>query len=138
MSVGGWVGMIALLAVASETGVFMLLYLDLAYAEAAKNGRMNNLPELREAIVHGAVKRLRPKFMTVATDFIGLVPILWAVGAGSDVMKRIAAPLMGGVFTSFLLELLVYPGIYEVWKWHFHRERPVRTEKEKILETVEV
>ena len=68
--------------------------------------------------MHGAVKRIRPKFMTVATDFIGLVPIMWAVGAGSDVMKRIAAPLIGGVFTSFLLELLVYPAIYQAWKWH--------------------
>ena len=119
MSVGVWVGMVALLGVDAETGVFMLLYLDLSYAEAKKEGRLNNLSELREAIVHGAVKRIRPKFMTVATDFIGLVPILWAVGTGSDVMKRIGAPLIGGVFTSFLLELLVYPVIYELWKWNF-------------------
>ena len=122
MSVGVWVGMIALLGVDAETGVFMLLYLDLSYAQAKKEGRMNSLADLREAIVHGAVKRIRPKFMTVATDFIGLVPILWAVGTGSDVMKRIGAPLIGGVFTSFLLELLVYPAIYEIWKWNFHRK----------------
>jgi Cu(I)/Ag(I) efflux system membrane protein CusA/SilA len=119
MSIGVWVGLIALLGVDAETGVFMLLYLDLSYEQAKKDGRLNTLAELREAIVHGAVKRIRPKFMTVATDFIGLVPILWATGTGSDVMKRIGAPLIGGVFTSFLRELLVYPAIYEVWKWHF-------------------
>jgi Cu(I)/Ag(I) efflux system membrane protein CusA/SilA len=123
MSVGVWVGMIALLGVDAETGVFMLLYLDLAYEQAKKEGRLGTLAELREAIVQGAVKRIRPKFMTVATDFIGLVPILWATGTGSDVMKRIGAPLIGGVFTSFLLELLVYPVIYEVWKWHFELKK---------------
>jgi Cu(I)/Ag(I) efflux system membrane protein CusA/SilA len=77
---------------------------------------LRTIAELREAIVQGAVKRIRPKFMTVATDFIGLAPILWATGTGSDVMKRIGAPLIGGVFTSFLLELLVYPVLYELWK----------------------
>ncbi|MBI4893019.1 MAG: efflux RND transporter permease subunit, partial [Acidobacteria bacterium] len=118
MSVGVWVGLIALLGVDAETGVFMLLYLDLAYAEARNSLRLKSRTDLREAIVQGAVKRIRPKFMTVATDFIGLVPVLWAVGTGSDVMKRIAAPLVGGVFSSFLLELLVYPVIYELWKWH--------------------
>ncbi len=118
MSIGVWVGLIALLGVDAETGVFMLLYLDLAYAEAKKNGRLNSLAELREAIVNGAVKRIRPKFMAVATTFIGLVPILWSNGTGADVMKRIAAPVIGGVFTSFILELVVYPAIYEVWKWH--------------------
>ncbi len=123
MSVGVWVGLIALLGIDAETGVFMLLYLDLSYEQARKEGRLGTLAGLREAIVHGAVKRIRPKFMTVATDFIGLVPILWAVGTGSDVMKRIAAPLVGGVFTSFLLELLVYPAIYEVWKWHFELKK---------------
>jgi Cu(I)/Ag(I) efflux system membrane protein CusA/SilA len=97
----------------------MLLYLDLAYEKAKKDGRLRNLEELREAILEGAVKRLRPKFMTVATMAIGLIPIMWSTGTGSDVMKRIAAPLIGGIFTSFLLELLVYPGIYEIWKWNF-------------------
>ena len=67
----------------------------------------------------GAVKRIRPKFMTVSVMFLGLVPIMWSTGAGADVMKRIAAPMIGGIFTSFLLELVVYPAIYEVWKWHF-------------------
>jgi Cu(I)/Ag(I) efflux system membrane protein CusA/SilA len=117
MSIGVWVGLIALMGVDAETGVFMLLYLDLAFDEAKAKGRMRNLPDLQEAIIHGAVKRIRPKFMTVATMFVGLVPIMWSTGAGADVMKRIAAPMVGGIFTSFLLELVVYPAIYEVWKW---------------------
>jgi len=123
MSVGVWVGMVALLGVDAETGVFMLLYLDLAYEQAKKEGRLRSLAELREAIVQGAVKRIRPKFMTVATTFIALLPILWSIGVGSDVMKRIAAPLVGGIFTSFLLELLVYPALYEIWKWNFELKR---------------
>jgi Cu(I)/Ag(I) efflux system membrane protein CusA/SilA len=127
MSIGVWVGLIALLGVDAETGVFMLLYLDLSYAQAKEEGRLNTIGDLREAIVHGAVKRIRPKFMTVATDFIGLAPILWATGTGSDVMKRIGAPLIGGVFTSFLLELLVYPAIYEIWKWHFELKQERQT-----------
>jgi Cu(I)/Ag(I) efflux system membrane protein CusA/SilA len=118
MSVAVWVGLIALLGIDAETGVFMLLYLDLAYEEAKREGRLNSLGELREAIVHGAAKRLRPKFMTFATTCVGLFPIMWATGAGSDVMKRIAAPMVGGIFTSFVLELLVYPAIYEVWRWN--------------------
>ena len=118
MSIGVWVGLIALMGVDAETGVFMLLYLDLAFEERRREGRMRSLADLQEAILHGAVKRIRPKFMTVATMAAGLVPIMWSVGAGSDVMKRIAAPMIGGIFTSFLLELVVYPAIYEVWKWH--------------------
>jgi len=118
MSIGVWIGLIALLGVDAETGVFMLLYLDLAYKEAKEKGRLNNLRELQEAIVNGAVRRIRPKFMSVATTFIGLSPILWSTGTGADVMKRIAAPVIGGVFTSFILELVVYPAIYEVWKWN--------------------
>jgi Cu(I)/Ag(I) efflux system membrane protein CusA/SilA len=116
MSVAVWVGLIALLGIDAETGVFMLLYLDLAYEEAKREGRLRSLSELREAIVHGAAKRVRPKFMTFATTCVGLFPIMWATGAGSDVMKRIAAPMVGGIFTSFVLELLVYPAIYEVWR----------------------
>jgi Cu(I)/Ag(I) efflux system membrane protein CusA/SilA len=119
MSIGVWVGLIALLGVDAETGVFMLLYLDLAYEQAKKAGRLGSLGELREAILHGAVKRIRPKFMTVACMFLGLLPIMWSTGAGADVMKRIAAPMIGGIFTSFILELMVYPAIYEVWKWNF-------------------
>jgi Cu(I)/Ag(I) efflux system membrane protein CusA/SilA len=119
MSAATWVGLIALLGVDAETGVFMLLYLDLAYDQAKKEGRLNNLKELRQAVINGAVKRVRPKFMTVATMFLGLVPIMWASGTGSDVMKRIAAPMIGGIFTSFFLELLIYPAIYEFWKRKF-------------------
>jgi Cu(I)/Ag(I) efflux system membrane protein CusA/SilA len=119
LSIGVWVGLIALLGVDAETGVFMLLYLDLAYEQAKKEGRLKSLTDLQEVIRYGAVKRLRPKFMTVATTFLGLIPILWAAGSGSDVMKRIAAPLIGGIFTSFLLELLIYPAVYQVWKWNF-------------------
>jgi len=119
MSIGVWVGLIALMGVDAETAVFMLLYLDLSYDKAVREGAMRSLADLREAIHHGAVKRIRPKFMTVACMFTGLVPIMWSQGAGADVMKRIAAPMIGGIFTSFLLELVVYPAIYEVWKWHF-------------------
>jgi Cu(I)/Ag(I) efflux system membrane protein CusA/SilA len=116
MSVAVWVGLIALLGVDAETGVFMLLYLELAYEQRKKAGQMRTMTDLREAIEDGAVKRLRPKVMTVAVMFLGLVPILWSHGAGSDVMRRIAAPMIGGIFTSFLLELLVYPAVYEIWK----------------------
>jgi Cu(I)/Ag(I) efflux system membrane protein CusA/SilA len=123
MSIGVWVGMIALLGVDAETGVFMLLYLDLAYDEAKRDGRLHSLADLQQAVLHGAVKRIRPKFMTVATMFMGLVPIMWSAGTGADVMKRIAAPMIGGIFTSFLLELVVYPAIYEIWKWQFGLKR---------------
>jgi copper/silver efflux system protein len=116
MSVGVWVGLIALVGVDAETGVFMLLYLDLAYEEARRDGRMSNLADLRQAIMNGAVKRLRPKVMTVATMLVGLVPIMWAAGTGSDVMKRIAAPMIGGILTSFVLELLIYPPMYQLWR----------------------
>ncbi|HEX7623702.1 MAG TPA: CusA/CzcA family heavy metal efflux RND transporter [Anaeromyxobacteraceae bacterium] len=116
MSIGVWVGIIALLGLDAETGVFMLLYLDLAYEQARKEGRLRNRADLDQAIISGAAKRLRPKFMTFATAFIGLVPIMWATGTGSDVMKRIAAPMVGGLLTSFILELVVYPAIYHAWR----------------------
>ena len=125
MSIGVWVGLIALLGVDAETAVFMLLYLDLSYEKAKREGRLQSLSDLREAIREGAVKRIRPKFMTVACMFLGLVPIMWSTGTGADVMKRIAAPMIGGIFTSFLLELLVYPAVYEVWKWHFEVKRQI-------------
>ncbi len=96
----------------------MLLYLDLAYEKASREGRLHTLADLQETIVEGAAKRLRPKFMTMATTLIGLVPIMWATGTGSDVWKRIAAPMVGGILTSFVLELVVYPAIYQIWKWH--------------------
>jgi Cu(I)/Ag(I) efflux system membrane protein CusA/SilA len=123
LSIGVWVGLIALLGVDAETGVFMLLYLDLAYEQARKEGRLGSLADLQAAIRYGAVQRLRPKFMTVATTFLGLVPILWSIGFGSDVMKRIAAPMIGGILTSFLLELVVYPPIYQLWKWNFELKK---------------
>jgi len=120
MSIAVWVGLIALMGVDAETGVFMLLYLDLAYYGMRDKERMKTREQLREAVIEGAVKRLRPKFMTVAVTFMALVPIMWSTGAGSDVMKRIAAPMGGGVFTAFLMELMVYPAIYELWRWHFY------------------
>ena len=116
MSVGVWVGLIALVGVDAETGVFMLLYLDLAYAQAKSEGRLNTLRDLQFAIVHGAARRLRPKVMTVATMFLGLIPIMWSTGTGADVMKRIAAPMIGGILTSFVLELVIYPPLYQVWR----------------------
>ncbi len=112
LSVAVWVGLIALAGLDAETGIVMLLYLDLAWQERRPRTR----DEAREAILHGAVKRIRPKMMTVCTILAGLVPILWSQGAGADVMKRIAAPMVGGVVTSALLELLLYPAIYFVWK----------------------
>jgi copper/silver efflux system protein len=118
ISIAVWVGMIALMGLDAETGVFMLLFLDLSYDEAKRNGKLRNLSDLHEAIIHGAVKRIRPKMMTVAAAAIGLMPIMWSIGSGADMMKRIAAPMVGGLFTSFLMELLVYPPIYLLWKWH--------------------
>jgi Cu(I)/Ag(I) efflux system membrane protein CusA/SilA len=117
LSIAVWVGLIALLGVDAETGVFMLLYLDLAYEDARRKGRMRGWEDLRVAILDGAVKRLRPKVMTVGVMFMGLLPIMWSTGTGADVMKRIAAPMIGGIFSSFLLELVVYPAIYAIWKW---------------------
>jgi Cu(I)/Ag(I) efflux system membrane protein CusA/SilA len=123
MSIGVWVGLIALLGLDAETGIFMLLFLDLSYKERKAEGRLKTLQDLKEAILHGAVQRVRPKVMTVACIFFGLVPIMWSTGAGADVMKRVAAPMIGGVATSFLLELLVYPAIYLLWrKRHLSRD----------------
>ncbi|MBL1214107.1 MAG: efflux RND transporter permease subunit [Ignavibacteriae bacterium] len=112
MSVAVWVGIIALLGIDAETGVVMLLYLDIAYEKFKKEGRLTNMSELKEAIFEGAVKRIRPKIMTVMTTFLGLLPIIIGVGTGSDVMKRIAAPMVGGIFTSMIMELTVYPAIF--------------------------
>jgi len=116
MSPAVWVGLIALLGVDAETGTFMVLYLDLAWQKRVAEGRINTMADLRESVMAGAVRRIRPKFMTVATMFLGLVPILWSTGAGAEVMKRIAAPMIGGLATSFLMELIVYPVLYERWK----------------------
>jgi Cu(I)/Ag(I) efflux system membrane protein CusA/SilA len=116
LSVAVWVGIIALAGLDAETGVVMLLYLTLAHRARERAGRLASFDDLREAIVEGAAKRLRPKLMTVATMIIGLVPVLWSTGTGADVMKRIAAPMVGGLVTSFLLELTVYPAIFALWK----------------------
>jgi copper/silver efflux system protein len=116
LSVAVWVGIIALAGLDAETGVVMLLYLDLAYNEWSSGGRMRNDVDLRDAIYHGAVKRVRPKVMTASVIIAGLLPILWSHGAGADVMKRIATPMIGGVITSTVMELLVYPAIFFVWR----------------------
>ena len=125
MSVAVWVGIIALAGVDAETGVIMLLYLDQAFDKWRKEGRMRTVADLREAITEGAVKRIRPKMMTVMAILFGLLPIMWSHGAGADVMKRIAAPMIGGVISSFLLELMVYPAIFDVWRgWKMRRATP--------------
>ena len=116
MSIAVWVGMIALMGLDAETGVFMLLFLDMSYNDMKKQGRMKTFDDLKETIIHGAVKRIRPKMMTVMAMFMGLIPIMWSMGTGADMMKRIAAPMIGGIFTSFIMELLVYPPIYYIWK----------------------
>ncbi len=122
MSVAVWVGVIALAGVDAETGVIMLLYLEHAYEKWRSEGRMRTIKDLHEAIIEGAVKRIRPKVMTIMAILMGLLPIMWSHGAGADVMKRIAAPMIGGVITSFLLELLVYPAIFDVWRgWKIRR-----------------
>jgi Cu(I)/Ag(I) efflux system membrane protein CusA/SilA len=123
VSIAVWVGMIALMGLDAETGVFMLLFLDLAYNDAVRQGKMKTYEDLKEAILHGAVKRVRPKMMTVLAAFMGLLPIMWSQGTGADMMKRIAAPMVGGLFTSFILELLVYPAVYAIWKWNFEMKQ---------------
>jgi Cu(I)/Ag(I) efflux system membrane protein CusA/SilA len=122
VSIAAWVGMIALMGLDAETGVFMLLFLDLSYDEAKASGRLRTLSDLHEAIIHGAVKRVRPKMMTVTAAMMGLMPIMWSMGTGADVMKRVAAPMVGGLTTSFLMELLVYPAIYLLWRKQEVRE----------------
>ena len=124
LSVAVWVGMIALAGLDAETGVVMLLYLKLAHREREAKGLLRDKEDLTEAIVDGAAHRIRPKMMTVCAILFGLLPIMWGSGSGADVMKRIAAPMVGGVLTSFVLELIVYPAIYAWWKG---RRLPDRT-----------
>jgi Cu(I)/Ag(I) efflux system membrane protein CusA/SilA len=116
LSVAVWVGLIALAGLDAETGVIMLLYLTLSERRAREKGAMNTESDLTKAIVEGAAGRVRPKLMTVMTTMCGLTPLLWSTGAGADVMKRIAAPMVGGLGTSFLLELTVYPAVFAIWK----------------------
>ncbi len=123
VSTAVWVGLIALMGLDAETGVFMLLFLDLSYHERVRQGKMKSIEDLTEAVVYGAVKRIRPKMMTVCAAMVGLLPIMWSAGAGADMMKRVAAPLVGGLATSFVLELLVYPAAYTMWKWRFEMRR---------------
>ena len=132
MSIAVWVGIIALAGLDAETGVVMLLYLTLARKRFAKEGRLNTFADLRECIVEGAAKRVRPKLMTVTTTMIGLLPVLWSTGAGSDVMKRIAAPMVGGLATSFLLELTVYPAIFAIWQSRYVKSPHLPQESELI------
>ena len=119
LSIAVAVGLIALAGVDAETGVVMLLYLDLAYHKWKDKGLIRSEKDLEEAVIEGAVKRVRPKMMTVMAILMGLLPIMWGTGASSDVMKRIAAPMVGGIVTSFLLELLIYPVIFTIWKWNW-------------------
>jgi Cu(I)/Ag(I) efflux system membrane protein CusA/SilA len=119
ISVGVIVGMLALAGLDAETGILMLLYLDIAHDERRAQGRLNTREDLNAAIVQGALHRLRPKHMTILANLLGLLPVMWATGAGAEVAKRIAAPMIGGVTTSYILELLIYPAIYQLWKWHW-------------------
>lgn len=116
MSIAVWVGIIALAGLDAETGVVMLLYLELAYEQWKKEGKLRGMVDLKEAVMHGAVKRIRPKIMTVSVILAGLIPIMFSHGTGADVMKRIAAPMVGGVITSTILELVIYPAVYMIWK----------------------
>jgi Cu(I)/Ag(I) efflux system membrane protein CusA/SilA len=116
MSTAVWIGIIAMAGIDAETGVIMLLYLDLAHAQWKREGRLNTTEDLKEAIMFGAVRRIRPKHMTVTVIIAGLLPILFSSGIGADVMKRIAAPMVGGIVTSTLLELLIYPVLFMIWK----------------------
>jgi Cu(I)/Ag(I) efflux system membrane protein CusA/SilA len=118
LSLGVLVGIIAMLGLDAETGVIMLLYQDIVYNQRRQEGRLQNRRDLMQAVHDGALLRLRPKLMTVLANIFGLLPVMWATGTGAEVAKRIAAPMVGGVVTSFLLELLIYPAIYFLWKWH--------------------
>src|SRR5881296_3704020 len=132
MSVAVWVGLISLAGVSAETGVVMLLYLDHAWDKFKADGRMNNMRDLHAAVIEGAVQRIRPKIMTVCAILFGLLPIMWSptLQAGADVMKRIATPMIGGIITSAILELLIFPVIYVIWR---KRELPDQTEEEAPL-----
>jgi Cu(I)/Ag(I) efflux system membrane protein CusA/SilA len=121
LSVAVWVGIIALAGLDAQTGVVMLLYLKLAHRRRAEEGRLRSAADLEEAIVDGAAGRIRPKLMTVVAMGAGLLPLLWSDGVGADAMKRIAAPMVGGLVTSFALELLVYPALFALWR---RRELP--------------
>jgi Cu(I)/Ag(I) efflux system membrane protein CusA/SilA len=138
VSVAVWVGIIALAGVAAETGVLMIVYLDEAYEKRVQEGRMRTRADLYEAVLEGSVQRVRPKTMTVVAIMAGLLPIMWSHGAGTDVMQRIAAPMIGGMLTSAILTLLVIPAIYMLWRWHGdvkYRLRPVEAAPSRSVMT---
>ena len=132
VSIAVWVGMIALAGLDAETGVFMLMFLELSYDEYKRAGKIKSTAGLHEAIIHGAVKRIRPKMMTVMAASMGLMPIMWSTGAGADMMKRVAAPMVGGLFTSFIMELLVYPAIYLLWRQKSLKQLPAGQEARQV------
>jgi len=125
LSVAVWIGLIALAGVSAETGVVMLLYLEIAYDQWVREGKMRSAADLRDAIYHGAVKRVRPKAMTACVIIAGLLPIMWSHGAGADVMKRIATPMIGGVISSVIMELVAYPAIFFIWRSRKLERRPI-------------
>jgi copper/silver efflux system protein len=139
MSVAVWVGLIALAGLDAETGVVMLLYLDEAWEKFRAKGRMNGIEDLYAAVTEGAVHRIRPKIMTVSAIIFGLLPIMWSpvYQAGADVMKRIATPMIGGVITSAILELLIYPAIYVIWRRRSLPAGPVAGHPVAMLGTTE-
>jgi len=118
MSIAVWVGIIALAGLAAETGVVMIIYLDEAYERRVRENAMNSPGDLKAAIIEGAAERVRPKVMTVGTTLLGLLPLMWSTGTGADMIKRIAAPMVGGLITSTILTLLIIPVIYALWKEH--------------------
>ena len=125
ISIGVIVGFIAMAGVDVETGIIMLLFLRLAYEEGIQEGHMNTLEDLQEAVSNGAISRLRPVLMTSLANLFGLLPVMLSTGTGADVAKRFAAPMVGGVFSSLMLELLIYPAVFIVWKWHFEMKRKI-------------
>jgi len=131
LSLGVWSGIIALLGIGAQTGVLMLLYIDLSYEEMKKKGKMKTRDDLIKSIYRGAADRIRPRIMAFLTTAIGLIPIMTAQSyeIGADMMKRIAAPVVGGVVTSFLMGLIVYPPIYYMWKWHFEMKKTIIIKK---------
>jgi len=137
-SVAVWVGFIALAGVAAETGVVMLIYLDEAFHRRSLEGRIQTPGDVRDAVREGALERLRPVIMTVTAIIAGLAPILWSTGTGADVMKRIAAPMVGGMVTATLLTLAVIPAIYLLWRrWEVAR-RPDAVVREALRDEVVV
>ncbi len=116
LSIAVWVGFIALAGLDAQTGVIMLLYLRLAHGDREADGTLRGFRDLSDVIVEGAARRIRPKLMTVLAMTAGLLPLLWSSGTGADITKRVAAPMVGGLMSSFALELLVYPALFAIWK----------------------